>query len=108
VKTKSKIQTIRDEFERIGCPLPRDPFAPRLDVYWHFDRLIVTGTDSKTFGFEVLMEILKTIPDSAGEPFFWKTVAATDMVALCDRLNRESVAAWRRDCQRHSKARRLT
>jgi hypothetical protein len=90
---KTKIGFLRDEFLRIGCISPLDPFAPRLTVGWYYAKIVVRGKCFEIFDFDMLREVLKDIPDSAGEDFFWNRVRATDFNALANRLNQEMTAA---------------
>jgi hypothetical protein len=87
-KMATKIGFLRDEFDRIGCVPPIDPYERRLYVGWHFTKILVCGLCEQTFDFGVLCEILKEIPNGAGEEAFWEAVKKTDLKALADKLNR--------------------
>ncbi len=90
----SKIQHIRNEFERIGCPSPADVFAYRLQVLWNFNGICVWGEKVETFDFDILSEILRSIPNNAGEDFFWQKVASTDMNKMAAMLDEKNMAQF--------------
>jgi hypothetical protein len=86
----TKIGYLRDEFERIGCIPPKNPFEPCLYVGWHFTEIMVTGLYEELFEYEVLAAILAKVPTGAGEAVFWKTVHGTNIKVLIDQLNRQT------------------
>lgn len=86
----TKIGFLRDEFDRIGCVPPKDPYAPRLYVGWHFTKILVCGTREKLFTFNALCAILAEVPDLAGEEYFWQVVDRTDAAAAVDKLISQS------------------
>jgi hypothetical protein len=88
----TKIGFLRDEFERIGCVPPKDPYAPRLYVGWHFTKILVCSLREMTFAFDVLCEILKEVPDRAGEEYFWRMVDKTNVDKPSDQLTRQSLS----------------
>jgi hypothetical protein len=88
----TKIGFLRDEFLRIGCVEPKDPFEPRLYVGWHYTKIKVIGLNEKTFDYDMLCAVLREIPDGAGEEYFWQQVHQTNFDALADRLNREPLS----------------
>lgn len=90
--TITKIGFLRDEFERIGCAPPKDPFAPRLYVGWHYTQILVCGIQEKLFDFDVLCAILEQVPDGVGEEHFWREVDRTDINAVIDKLNRQHLS----------------
>lgn len=92
---QTKIGIIRDEIKRIGAYSP-DVFKPQLDVSWYFSDMTVRGKRAESFPFELLYEVLKKIPDGAGEDGFWAAVDSTDFDALYDRLAREQQEEWKR------------
>ena len=84
----TKIGFLRDEFERIGCVPPKNPFEPRLYVGWHYAEIIVSGIQEKLFDYDLLCDVLAQIPDGAGEEFFWRRVNKTDFERLARNHNR--------------------
>ena len=90
---QTKIGIIRDEIKRIGAYSP-DVFKPGLDVFWHFSDMVVKGNRVESIPFELLYEVIKNIPDGAGEDAFWRAVDATDFDAFYDRLAREQQEEW--------------
>jgi hypothetical protein len=82
----TKIGFLRDEFDRIGCVPPKDPYERRLYVGWHFTKILVCGSHEMTFDFHLLCEILKEVPDGAGEEFFWRTVDRIGVNQLTKKL----------------------
>ena len=78
----SKIQFIRNEFIRIGCPDPPDVLAYRLSVDWDFGGICVWGKKVQTIDFDILVELLKSIPNNVGEEYFWEIVQNTDLANL--------------------------
>ncbi len=82
VRPISKIQFIRNEFIRIGCPDPPDVLAYRLSVYWDFNGICIWGKKVQTIDFDILVELLKSIPNNAGEDHFWEVVQSTDLAKL--------------------------
>ena len=77
-----KIQFIRNEFIRIGCPDPPDVLDYRLSVSWDFGGIFIFGKKVQTIDFDILVEVLKTIPNNAGEEYFWETVQNTNLTDL--------------------------
>lgn len=86
---KTKIGFLRDEFLRIGCERPLDPWAPPLTASWYYAKISVRGKCVEIFDYDMLCEVLKGIPDGAGEDCFWNQVRATDFNELANRLNQE-------------------
>ena len=86
----TKIGYLRDEFERIGCIPPINPFEPRLYVGWHYSEILVSGLYEKLFEYEVLAAILAKVSTGAGEAAFWKAVHGTNIKVLIDRLNQQT------------------
>ena len=86
----TKIGYLRDEFERIGCVQPKNPFEPRLYVGWHYTEILVSGLYEKLFEYEILAAILAKVPNGVGEAAFWKAVHGTNIKVLIDRLNRQT------------------
>ncbi len=86
----TKIGYLRDEFERIGCTPPKNPFEPRLYVGWHYTEILVSGLYEKLFEYEILVAILAKVPTGAGETAFWKAVHGTNIKVLINRLNRQT------------------
>jgi len=82
VRPISKIQFIRNEFIRIGCLDPPDVLAYRLSVSWDFGGICIFGKKVQTIDFDILAELLKTIPNNAGEEYFWETVQNTNLTDL--------------------------
>ncbi|NUM60454.1 MAG: hypothetical protein HUU56_17650 [Bdellovibrionaceae bacterium] len=78
----SKIQFIRNEFIRIGCPDHPDVLAYRLSVSWDFSGICVWGKRVQTIDFDILVELLKSIPNNVGEEYFWEIVQNTDLANL--------------------------
>lgn len=95
----TKIGILRDEFLRIGCTQGKDPLIPPLSVSWNFAEVTVCGKHIRRFDYDMLREILSTIPDMVGEDFFWDQVNATDFTELANRLNEKMIETWRRTCR---------
>ena len=72
----TKIGMVREELNRIASAEDRqDVVAPTMKASWSFTRMMVIGKlKMQTFDFDALLEILKTIPDGAGEAQFWTDV----------------------------------
>jgi hypothetical protein len=84
----TKIDFLRDEFERIGCTPPKNPFEPRLYVGWHYTEILVSGLYEELFDYDVMTTILAQVPTDSGEQTFWQRVHGTNIKVLIDRLNR--------------------
>jgi hypothetical protein len=84
----TKIGFLRDEFLRIGCKPPKDPFESSLFVGWYYTEIIVSGTQEKFFDYDMLCFVLSEIPDDSGEEYFWRKVRETDFDKLARRLSR--------------------
>jgi hypothetical protein len=69
----TKIGMVREELSRIASTEDRqDVVAPTMKASWSFARMMVIGKlKMQTFDFDSLLEILKTIPNGAGEAQFW-------------------------------------
>jgi len=80
----TKIDLIRDELNRIASPDDRkDIYAPAMKASWSFSRVMIIGKlRMQGFDFNGVLEILKSVPNQAGEIYFWRTVESTDLFAL--------------------------
>ena len=87
MRPMTKIDFIRNEFIRIGCPSPAYVLDYRLNVEWHFSNIIIRGKKIRSIDYDMLVEILKGIPDNAGEDKFWQIFENTNMQELADRIN---------------------
>ena len=69
----TKIGMVREELSRIASTDDRqDAVTPTMKASWSFTRMMVIGKlKMQTFDFDSLRELLKTIPDGAGEKQFW-------------------------------------
>lgn len=56
--------------------------AYRLSVSWDFGGICIFGKKVQTIDFNILVEVLKTIPNNAGEEYFWETVQNTNLTDL--------------------------
>ncbi len=83
----TKIDFIRNEFLRIGCPSPAYVLDYRLTVEWNFTDILIRGKKVRSIDYEMLVEILKGIPDNVGEERFWQMFENTNMQKLADRFD---------------------
>jgi hypothetical protein len=97
IEMSTKIGIVRSEFLRIGCGPTKDPWNPALSASWYYGKVSVRGNYHEQFDYEMLLEVLKSIPDGAGETFFWNRVRATDFNAMAERLNQAMIEAFRRE-----------
>tara|TARA_B110001454_G_scaffold183141_1_gene178077 strand:+ start:9887 stop:10105 length:219 start_codon:yes stop_codon:yes gene_type:complete len=72
VRPIRKIQFIRNEFFRIGCLVPPDVPAYRLNVDWDFGGICFCGKKVQTIDFDILIEILKLYQTTLGKIIFRK------------------------------------
>ncbi len=87
MRPMTKIDFIRNEFLRIGCTNPAYVLDHRLHVEWHFSDILIRGKKVRFIDYEMLVEILKDIPDNVGEDRFWQIVENTNMQELADRID---------------------
>jgi hypothetical protein len=89
----TKIGMVRGELSRIASAEDRkDQIAPTMKASWSFTRMMVIGKlKMQTFDFDSLLEILKTIPDGAGEAQFWIDVDSMNAAAPTKEPKHECV-----------------
>jgi len=90
---KSKIQSVRDEFERIGCLRPFSP-GVSFEVMWTWHMIRVIGKKNMGFDFDVLMYLLADVPDGAGEDVFWAHVSNSDVDKIVWELTQKTWKEW--------------